>query len=82
MKFNWKVILHMRRSPSRFLIQQRGLLAPRRSDFARFSGIIIQRRKQPGRERMIFVKTTHTYLLATPNLEGEIHLKGVRFVTS
>jgi hypothetical protein len=34
------------------------------------------------RERMIFEKTTHTYLLATSNLEGEIHLKGVRFVTS
>jgi hypothetical protein len=72
----------MRRSLSRFLIQQRDLLAPRRSDFARLSGIIIQRRKQPGRERMSFVKTTHTYLLATLNLEGEIHLKGVRFVTS
>jgi hypothetical protein len=27
-------------------------------------------------------KTTRTYLLANPNLEGEIHLKGVRLVTS
>jgi hypothetical protein len=27
-------------------------------------------------------KTTHTYLLANPNLEAEIHLKGVRLVTS
>jgi hypothetical protein len=27
-------------------------------------------------------KTTHTYLLANPNLEGEIHIKGVRLVTS
>jgi hypothetical protein len=27
-------------------------------------------------------KTTRTYLLANPNLEGEILLKGVRLVTS
>jgi hypothetical protein len=72
----------MRRNLSRFWTQRRGLLVPRQSGFARFSGIIIPRRKPLGNERMIFEKTTHTYLLATPNLEGEIHLKGVRFVTS
>src|SRR3954468_5773337 len=27
-------------------------------------------------------RTTHTYLLAVPNLEDEIHLKGVSLVTS
>ena len=27
-------------------------------------------------------RTTHTYLLAAPNLEDEIHLKGVSLVTS
>jgi hypothetical protein len=31
---------------------------------------------------MTSVKITHTYLLATPILEGENHLKGGRFVTS
>ena len=40
------------------------------------------RMKPPGNERMIFAKTTHTYSLANLNLEGEIHLKGGRFVTS
>ena len=33
-------------------------------------------------ERMIFARTTRTYFLANPNLEGEIHFKGGRFVTS
>ena len=42
----------------------------------------IPRMKPPGNERLIFAKTTHTYFLANPNLEGEIHLKGGRFVTS
>jgi hypothetical protein len=35
-----------------------------------------------GSEKTTFVKITQTYLLATPNLEGEIHLKGVSPVTS
>ena len=39
-------------------------------------------RKLRGNEKMIYDKTIRTYSLATPNLEDEIHLKGVRFVTS
>jgi len=35
-----------------------------------------------GNEKMNSEKTTRTYLLANPNLEGEIHLKRVRLVTS
>jgi hypothetical protein len=31
---------------------------------------------------MNFENTIRTYLLANSNLEGEIHLKGVRLVTS
>ena len=38
--------------------------------------------KPPGSERKIYGRTTLTYFLANPNLEGEIHLKGGRFVTS
>ena len=30
--------------------------------------------KPPGSEKKTYRKTTHTYLLANPNLEGEIHL--------
>jgi hypothetical protein len=40
------------------------------------------KKKQLGTEKMNFEKTIRTYLLANPNLEGEIHLKGVRLVTS
>jgi hypothetical protein len=54
----------------------------RRSSFAKFSGVTILRKKQLGNEKMNSEKTTRTYLLANPNLEGEIHLKGVRLVTS
>ena len=38
--------------------------------------------KPPGSERKICSRTNLTYFLANPNLEGEIHLKGGRFVTS
>ena len=38
--------------------------------------------KSPGNERKTYGRTTRTYFLANPNLEGEIHLKGGRFVTS
>jgi hypothetical protein len=44
--------------------------------------VTTQRKKQHGNEKMTFEKTTRTYLQANPNLEGEIHLKGVRLVTS
>ena len=54
----------------------------RKACFAKFSGVIILRRKPPRNERKIFARTIRTYFLANPNLEGNIHLKGVGFVTS
>ena len=72
----------MRKNPSRFLRLQKELLGLRLSSSAKFNGTIIPKKKQHGKEKMIFGKTTLTYLLANPNLEGGIHLKGVRFVTS
>jgi hypothetical protein len=72
----------MRRSPSKSWRHQKELLVPRQSTFARFSGIITQKKKQLGNDKMNSEKTTRTYLLANPNLEGEIHLKRVRLVTS
>ena len=56
--------------------------AARLSSFARFSGATTQRMKPPRSERRICCKTTITYFLVNPSLEGEIHLKGGRFVTS
>jgi hypothetical protein len=50
--------------------------------FAKFNGVTILKKKQLGNEKMNSEKTTRTYLLANLNLEGEIHLKGVRLVTS
>jgi hypothetical protein len=50
------------------------------TSFAKFSGVTILRKKQLGDEKMNSEKTIRTYLLANPNLEGEIHLKGVRLV--
>src|SRR3954471_2415179 len=72
----------MRRNLSRFLRLHKELLGLRLSNSAKFNGTIIPKKKQHGKENMIFGKTTLTYLLANLNLEGEIHLKGVRFVTS
>ena len=54
----------------------------RLSSFAKFSGATIPRMNPPGNERKTYGKTTHTYFQSNPNLEGEIHLKGGRFVTS
>jgi hypothetical protein len=65
----------MKRSPSKSWRHQKELLVSRRSSFAKFSGITTQRKKQLGNEKINFEKTTLTYLLANPNLEGEIHLK-------
>ena len=48
-----------------------------RSKVIKFSGVTIPRMKPPGSERKIYGRTTLTYFLASPNLEGEIHLKGV-----
>src|SRR3954453_3233206 len=72
----------MKKSLSRFLRLQKESREQRLSSFAKCNGTIIPKKKQHGKEKMIFGKTTLTYLLANPNLEGEIHLKGVRFVTS
>ena len=72
----------MRRSLLRFLRLQRGSLEPRSSGSAKFSGVTTPRRKLPGKEKKISGRTIHTFLLANPNLEDEIHLKGGRFVTS
>jgi hypothetical protein len=65
----------MRRSPSKSWRRQKEFLVPRRSSFAKFSGVTILKKKQLGNEKM-------NSELANPNLEGEIHLKGVRLVTS
>ena len=72
----------MKRSQSRFLSFPVELLAARLSSFAKFSGATIPRMKPPGSKKKTYGKTTHTYFLANPNLEGDIHLKGGRFVTS
>ena len=72
----------MRRNQLRFSSLRAESLATRLSSFAKFSGATIRRMKPPGNERKIYSRTTLTYFLANPNLEGEIHLKGGRFVTS
>jgi hypothetical protein len=72
----------MKRSPSKSWRHRKELLVPRRSSSARFSGITTQKKKkQLGSDKMNSEKTPRTYLLANLNLEGEIHLKGVRLVT-
>jgi hypothetical protein len=72
----------MKKSPSKSWRHKKELLVPRRPSFAKFTGVTILRKKQLGNEKMNSEKTTRTYLLANPNLEGKIHLKGVRLVTS
>jgi hypothetical protein len=69
-------------NPSKSWRHQKELLEPRLSNFARFSGVTTQRKKQLGNEKMNSEKATRTYLLANLNLEGEIYLKGFRLVTS
>ena len=72
----------MRRNQLRFSSLLAESLAARLSSFANFSGATTQRMNPLGNERKICSRTTLTYFLANPNLEGEIHLKGGRFVTS
>src|SRR3954465_12212584 len=72
----------MRRNRSRFWRQQKGLPVPKLSGFAKYSGATTPKRKPLGSVRMTSERTIHTYLLAAPNLEDEIHLKGVSLVTS
>ena len=72
----------MKRSQSRFLSFPAELLAAKSSSFAQFSGATISRRKPPGSKKKTSAETTQTFLLTNLNLEGEIHLKGGRFVTS
>ena len=72
----------MRRNQLRFLNIPVESPAARLSSFAKFSGATIQRMMPLGSERKIYGRTTLTYFLANPNLEGEIRLNGGRFVTS
>ena len=72
----------MRRNQLRFSSLPAESLTARLSCFAKFSGATTRRMKPPGSERKIYGRTTPTCFLANPNLEGEIHLKGGRFVTS
>ena len=72
----------MRRNRLRFLSMPAESPAARLSSFAKFSGVTIPRMKPLGSERKTYGRSTLTYFLANPNLEGEIHLKGGRFVTS
>ena len=72
----------MKRDQSRFLSMPAESPAARLSNFAKFSGVTTPRMKPPGNERKTCGRTTLTYFLADPNLEGEIHLKWGRFVTS
>ena len=67
----------MKRNQSRFSSFLAELLAARLSSFAKFNGATIPRMKPPRNRKKTYGKTTHTYFLANPNLEGEIHLKGV-----
>ena len=81
-RYSWIAIWPMRRSQSRFSSLPAELLATRLYSFAKLSGATTQRMKPPRSERKICWRTTLTYFLANPNLEGEIHLKGGRFLTS
>jgi hypothetical protein len=67
----------MKRNPSRYSRQQKELHAPKPSSSARCSGVTTRKRKPLGNVKIPFGKNTHTYLLAFPKLEGELHLKGV-----
>ena len=71
----------MRRNQSGFSNMPAELPAAKLSSFVKFSGATTLRMKPPGKERKFCLRTTLTYFLANPNLEGEIHLKGGRFVT-
>jgi hypothetical protein len=72
----------MKRSPSKSWRHQKELLVPKQSSSAKFNRVTIPKKKLLGNEKMNFEKTIRTYLLANPNHEGDIHLKGVRLVTS
>jgi hypothetical protein len=67
----------MRKNPSRYSRQHKEIHAPKPSSSAKYSGVTTLRRKLRGNVKIPFEKNTHTYLLAFPNLEGELHLKGV-----
>jgi hypothetical protein len=53
------------------------ILTPKPSCSVKFSGATTRRKKPLGSVGKIFEIITHTYLLAFPKLEGELHLKGV-----
>jgi hypothetical protein len=71
----------MRSTRSRYWTQQRELPGVREFGCAGFSGVIIQRMRLPGNERMSYRQNFPSFLLAQPNLEDEIPFKGGRFVT-
>ena len=50
--------------------------------FCKVQWATIPKMKPPGNERKTYGRIALTYFLANPNLEGKIHLKGGRFVTS
>ena len=76
-RFSWIAIWLTRRNQWRFSILPAESLVVRLSSSAKFSGATIPKMKPPGNERKTYGRTTLTYFLANPNLEGEIHLKGV-----
>ena len=67
----------MRKNPSRFSRLQKELLGLRLSNSAKFNGTIILKKKQLGKEKMIFGNTTLTYLLANPNPKERFTLRGL-----
>jgi hypothetical protein len=71
----------MRSTRSKYWIRQRELPGVRGYECAEFSGVIIQRMRLPGNERMSYRQNFPSSLLAQPNLEDEIPFKGGRFVT-
>jgi hypothetical protein len=66
--------------PVRILESWHGLQETGLSQCARCSGVITQRMRQLGKERRNWKRIIHISLIH-PNLEDEIHLKGVGFVT-
>lgn len=82
MKLRFKATSPMKRNLPGSWKQLKDIPIPRPSNSARSNGITTPKKKLRGNAKMIFEKTTHTFLLTNRNLEDEIHLKGVRSVTS
>lgn len=78
MKLRFKATSPMKRNLPGSWKQLKDIPIPRPSNSARSNGITTPKKKLRGNAKMIFEKTTHTFLLTNRNLEDEIHLKGVR----